>query len=271
MSSLELIFGLHAFSVLPKDQVVEWLDQFRKLDLKHTEETKRLKAEISMIKEENIKLVTKVKALTEENEKLQTELAKDPVSVDNKMEVLLKGLETRLNETAEKRETALRESNITIEKSIKAIQDSVDCSARIARSKMEYLETTLKAIGCTQALSDSSSGFISSRLGFNRVYIGFTIIEVFIKKPKAGSDVAMPYIYMKKATVSADFSSLTYYIKIPLCSPTLVYIADKAAERTQFKLEEWSIYMEISRRIEIAWLDSEQVYEVAFFESASYD
>jgi chromosome segregation ATPase len=161
MTSLESIFGLYAFSVLPKEQVAEWLDQFRNLDRKHSDEIKQLKAEISIIKEEKTQLDAKVKALSEENEKLKTELAAGPVSVVNNMELLLKGLETRLNATAIKQETALQQSNITLGKSFKAVQDSVAASAQIANTQAEYFKKSLAAIRCMQILSDSVTASIA--------------------------------------------------------------------------------------------------------------
>jgi predicted nuclease with TOPRIM domain len=158
-------FGLSALSLLPEEQLQEWFDLFRNLDRKHSEEIKQLKDENSIIKEEKTQLDAKVKALTEENEKLKTELAAGHVSAVNNMELLLKGLETRLNANAAKQEISLQQSNTTLveyinknfEAHTKTVQDSVVASMDIVKTQAENSEQKLQALHCMQVLSDSGT------------------------------------------------------------------------------------------------------------------
>ncbi|CCX06299.1 hypothetical protein FPQ18DRAFT_388000 [Pyronema domesticum] len=280
MTSMESIFsfGLSALSVLPEEQLQEWFDLFRNLDRKHSDEIKQLKAENSIIKEEKTQLDTKVKALTEENEKLKTELAAGSVSVVNNVELLLKGLETRLNANAVKQVTALQQSNATLveymnknfEAHTKTVQDSVAASMEIVKTKAEDSEEKLQALHCMQVLSDSGTVPIAYCTKKRMWNMPPSILEVYLKKKKAGDNVVLPFMYMKKKCAIKDYhSSLVHHVnlwEIRLGTPYFVYVADcKASKRTSFILDEWSIYVENSRRIEITWLDSKRAYEVACF------
>jgi hypothetical protein len=52
----------------------------------------------------------------------------------------------------------------------------------------------------------------------------------------------------------------------------MVYVKGRLyPKRTLFKLDEWSVRVEESCRIEISWLDSKRAYEVACFDSVFHE
>jgi seryl-tRNA synthetase len=164
MASLESVFSENASSVLPQHLIREWTDKLRNLDQKHRDEIESLKAKTNQLE-------AKVKALTEENEKLKTELATgSAVAAVNNMELLLKGLETRLNEKAQN--TALQQSNIILEsinkklednenkmqQHTKTVQDNIVASAEVIEAQGKDAMDYLRALDCMQSLSDSLTG-----------------------------------------------------------------------------------------------------------------
>jgi hypothetical protein len=159
MISLASIFDQNVWSVLPEPLIQEWTNQHRTLDQKLKDGIVQLKAENSSIKEEKTQLDAKVKALIEENEKLKMELAAGPWSVVNNMELLLKGLETRLNANAVKQETTLRQSNTTVVESINKISKNTPRQYKTALLHPSRLSRHTQKI-----LSKGSKRFIVCKL-----------------------------------------------------------------------------------------------------------
>jgi hypothetical protein len=162
MISLASIFDQNVWSVLPEPLIQEWTNQHRTLDQKLKDGIVQLKAENSSIKEEKTQLDAKVKALTEENEKLKMELAAGPWSVVNNMELLLKGLETRLNANAVKQETTLRQSNTTVVESINKNSKTRQDSTR--QYKTALLHPSRLSRHTQKILSKGSKRFIVCKL-----------------------------------------------------------------------------------------------------------
>jgi hypothetical protein len=146
------------------------------LDQKHRDEIEKLKAENKNQLDAKVnQLEAKAKALSEENEKLKTELATgSTVAVVNNMELLLKGLESRLNAKALKQETALQKSNIILEsinkklednenkmqQHTKTVQNSIIESAAVMsniNAQGEHVQDELRALCFMQILSDPTS------------------------------------------------------------------------------------------------------------------
>jgi hypothetical protein len=60
--------------------------------------------------------------------------------------------------------------------------------------------------------------------------------------------------------------------EINLRASRLVYVEGREyAKHTPFKPDEWSMHLEDVRRIEISWINSEQAYEIACFDSVFTD
>jgi outer membrane murein-binding lipoprotein Lpp len=184
MVSLESGFSDNASSVIPQPLIREWTDQLRNLDQKYRDgietmkamtiafsrEKNQLEAKANQLEDKVNQLESKVKAASEENEKLKTELATgSAVAVVNNMELLLKGLETRLNEKALTQNTALQKSNIILEsinkklkdnekkmqQHTKTVQDRIAASAEVIEAQGKDAMNYLKALECMQTLSDS--------------------------------------------------------------------------------------------------------------------
>ncbi|CCX04267.1 Protein of unknown function [Pyronema omphalodes CBS 100304] len=169
MTLLASILDQNVLSMLPEPVIKEWNDQLRNLDRKLSNAIVQLKTEDSIIKKEKTQLHAMVKALTEENEKLKIELATgSAVSVVKNVEHLLKGLETRLNQ-----------SNITLGESInkkllnnismmqqhtnvtKITHKSVVASMEVINARLKDSMDRLNSLHCMQMLSDPSTGSVA--------------------------------------------------------------------------------------------------------------
>jgi hypothetical protein len=164
MTLLASILDQNVLSMLPEPLIQKWNDQLQNLDQELSNTIVQLKTEDSIIKAQ---LDAKVKALTDE--KLKTELAaRSAVSVVNNVEHLLKGLETRLNQ-----------SNITLGESInkkllnniamiqqhtnvtKIAHNSVVASMKFINGHLNDSMDRLNALHCMQMLSDPNTGSVA--------------------------------------------------------------------------------------------------------------
>jgi hypothetical protein len=166
MTLLASILDQNVLSMLPEPLIQKWNDQLQNLDQKLSNTIVQLRTEDSIIKAQ---LDAKVKALTEENEKLKTELAAgSALSVVNNVEHLLKGLETRLNQSS----ITLGESiNKKLLNNIAMIQqytnvtkiahNSVVASMKFINGQLNDSMDRLNALHCMQMLSDPNTGSVA--------------------------------------------------------------------------------------------------------------
>ncbi|KAI5799626.1 hypothetical protein FPQ18DRAFT_301991 [Pyronema domesticum] len=266
MASLASVSSENASSVLLQALIREWTDQIRNLDQKHRDEIENLKAEKkNQLDAKVYQLEAKARALSKENEKLKTELATgSAVAVVNNMELLLKGLESRLNEKALKQETALQKSNIILEsvnqklednenkmqQHTMIVHDSIIKSAAIMsniNAQGQHSMDELKSLRFIQVLGDSTG--TGSSVSWE--------MKVFVKSRRDEDKARAPFMYIHHGNV-VNYSSFRYQMEqwgIHLTALRLVRVEveeTETAKRMPFKLGKWSMHAENFRRIEIS-------------------